>query len=285
MDILVIGGTGTVGTHAVRGLVERGESPRVMTREPGKGEVDGAAYVEGALGEPDALRQALDGIEGVLMITPLHPQEDGLGVAAVDAMADAGVGRIVLQSVHQAEAIPEAPHFAAKVRIEEEIAVTGIPYTVVAPNSFFQNDLRLREPIVEHGVYPLPIGSVGVSRVDVRDIAEAHVRALLDLDAEGLTWPVVGPRAWTAEETAAEWGSALGRDVTYAGDDLEAYADKLKSAMPGWLIEDLVVMYAAFQRRGLIASDEDLERSREIVGHDGRRFEDFAAETAEAWTA
>lgn len=283
MDILVIGGTGTVGTHAVRGFVERGESPRVLTREPAKGAVDGAEYVEGALGDPDALRAALDGIEAVLLITPLHPQEADLGVAAVGAMADAGVGRIVLQSIHQADAVPEAPHFAAKERIRNEMAATGIPHTVVAPNSFFQNDLRLKQPLLEYGVYPQPLGNVGVTRVDARDVADAHVRALLDLEAEGVTWPVVGPTTWTAEETAEEWSRALGREIHYAGDDLQAFADRMEGAMPGWMIEDLAAMYRSFQRRGLIASEEDEERSREIVGHEGRSFETFAAETAKAW--
>lgn len=283
MEILVIGGTGTVGTHAVRGLVERGESPRVMTREPSKGSVDGATYVEGRLGDADSVRAALEGMEAALMITPLHPEEAEIGVEAVNLMADAGIERLVLQTVQGADTIPDAPHFAAKVRIEEAVAERGIPYTVVAPNSFFQNDLRTRDPIVEHGVYPQPLGGVGLSRVDVRDIADAHVRALLDVRAGGRTYTIAGPDVWTAEEIAEAWGEALGRDVAYAGDDLDVWADRMGGLMPDWMIRDLKKMYAAFQERGLIASQADLASSRNLVGHEGRSFADFAAETAEAW--
>ncbi|MBW3660322.1 MAG: NmrA family NAD(P)-binding protein [Gemmatimonadetes bacterium] len=285
MEILVIGGTGTVGTHAVRGLVERGESPKVMTREPGKAGVDGAEYVEGGLGDGDAIRAALEGVEAVLLITPLHPQEGDLGVAAVKAMDDAGIERLVFQSIHRVQEIPDPPHFASKIRIEEEIVSTGIPHTVIAPNNFFQNDLWLREPIVEHGVYSQPFGNTGLSRVDARDVADAHVRALLDLPAEGLAYPIVGPDVWTAEETAEAWGRHLDREVIYGGDDLDAYAEQAGRMMPGWLVEDLVEMYAAFQERGLVASEEELSLSRAVVDHAPRTFDDFAAETAARWSS
>lgn len=282
--MLVIGGTGTVGTHAVRGLVERGESPRVLTREPEKGAVAGADYVQGALGDADSLGAALEGVEAVLLITPLHPQEEDIGVAAIGAMDDAGVERIVFQSIHEVRKIPDPPHFAAKIRIEDEIAATGIPSTVIAPNNFFQNDLWMKEPILEYGIYPQPFGGMGLSRVDVRDVADAHVRALVEVPAEGSTYPVVGPDDWTAEETAEAWGRILGRDVFYAGDDLEAYADRMKGSIPGWLLQDFVEMYEAFQRTGLVASEADRAASREIVDHPARSFEEFASGAAAGWT-
>lgn len=285
MEILVIGGTGTVGTHVVRGLVERGESPRVLTRSPGNGSVEGARYVAGDLEDAASIRSALDDVEAVLMITPLHPQEGDLGVTAVRAMDDVGIDRLVFQTVHKVRRIPEAPHFASKIRIEEEIVATGIPHTVIAPNNFFQNDLLFRDALVEMGVYPQPFGGVGLSRVDVRDIADAHVRALLEIPAEGRVYPVVGPETWTAEETAEAWGRHLDRDVAYGGNDLEAWADQMKSSLPGWLIDDFTEMYARFQERGLVASEEEITLSREVVGHELRTFDDFAEETASDWSA
>lgn len=285
MQILVIGGTGTVGTPTVRGLVERGESPRVLTRSPGDGSVEGADYVKGDLEDAESLRSALDGVEAVLLITPLHPQEADLGVTAVRAMDDVGIERLVFQSIHGVRRIPDPPHFASKIRIEDEIVATGIPHTVIAPNNFYHNDLLFRDALLEYGVYPQPFGDAGLSRVDVRDIADAHVHALLDLPAEGVTYPIVGPEAWTAEETAAAWARHLGRDIYYGGNDLKAWADQMKPHLPGWLIDDFVQMYARFQERGLVASDEESERSREIVGHDPRTFDDFAEETAADWTA
>ena len=284
MEILVIGGTGTVGSSAVRGLVERGESPKVLTRSPAEGSVDGARYIEGDLGDADSVRSALEDVEAVLMITPLHPQEGDLGVTAVRAMDGVGIERLVFQSIHDVRAIPEPPHFASKIRIEEEISATGIPHTVIAPNNFYQNDLWFRDPILEYGVYPQPFGDVGLSRVDTRDVADAHVRALLDVPAEGRVYPVVGPRAWTAEETAEEWSRRLGRDVLYGGNALDAWVDQMKPHLPGWMIDDLVQMYDRFQERGLIASDDEAALSREIVDHEPRTFEDFVAELAPEWS-
>lgn len=285
MRVLVIGGTGTVGSRVARGLVARGADARVPTRSPAEHAEKGIEYVQGDLEDVGSISAALEGVERVCLVTPLHPQEETLGVRAVGAIADAGVERLVYQSVHDVRSIPDPPHLASKIRIEEEIRVTGLPHAVVAPNNFFQNDLWLREPIVEHGIYPSPLGTTGLSRVDVGDIAAAAVRALLDLEADGSTWPIVGPDVMTGPSTAEAWSEALGRDVRYAGDDLDAWAESAASTMPGWLIDDLCGMFAGFQERGLVASDEDLARCREILGREPRPFDDFAAETAAAWTA
>jgi uncharacterized protein YbjT (DUF2867 family) len=285
MSTLVIGGTGTVGGHVVRRLLERGETPRVMTRSPEKfvslpADCD---VVVGDLARPETLPAALAGIERVVLITALSPTEFEEGSAAVAAARKAGVRLLVFLSVHKVESCPEAPHFKSKIDIEKAIAASGIPYTVVMPNNFFQNDLWYQQALMEYGVYPQPLGSAGLSRVDVRDIGEAIVTALSEAGHEGQRYPLVGPDVLTGPETTAIWSRHLGREVRYGGDDLEAWAAQARAAMPEWLVDDLKIMYHHFQTQGLEAGAADLERQAQILGHPPRRFEDFVAETAAAW--
>jgi hypothetical protein len=87
----------------------------------------------------------------------------------------------------------------------------------------------------------------------------------------------------TGEGTAAVWARHLGRDVRYGGDDLDAWAVQARTMMPDWLVEDLKVMYAFFQERGLVASAEDLAALTALLGRPPRSFETFAAETAATW--
>ena len=63
MEVLVIGGTGTVGSQAVRKLVEKGASVRVMTRTAKKaaGLPRGAAAVVGDMENPSTLPEAFRG--------------------------------------------------------------------------------------------------------------------------------------------------------------------------------------------------------------------------------
>jgi len=43
-------------------------------------------------------------------------------------------------------------------------------------------------------------------------------------------------------------------------------------------------MYEFFQKQGLVATREDLDRLTKVLGHPPRRFQDFVRQTAETWT-
>ncbi|MEK6255141.1 MAG: NmrA family NAD(P)-binding protein, partial [Gemmatimonadales bacterium] len=177
MTILVTGGTGTVGSHVVANLAAAGHDTRVLTRSPEKvGALpNGVTGAIGALSEPVTLGPAFEGIDRLFLLTPLAQDEVDQGLAGVEAARAAGVERIVFMSVHQADQALRIPHFASKVEIVRGLERSGIPYTVLEPNSFYQNDVWFRQPLMEFGVYPNPLGSVGLNRVDVRDIATAAV--------------------------------------------------------------------------------------------------------------
>jgi uncharacterized protein YbjT (DUF2867 family) len=121
---------------------------------------------------------------------------------------------------------------------------------------------------------------VGLSRVDVRDIADAAVDALTGPGHEGQTYPLVGPDVLTGEATAAVYSRHLGRAVRYGGDDLDAWEDQARQALPDWLVRDLRIMFKHFQRLGLVATDADLAAVRRALGREPRRFDAFAAELA-----
>ena len=76
-------------------------------------------------------------------------------------------------------------------------------------------------------------------------------------------------------------GDALGQAETeLLGDDLDAWAEQVRAALPDWLVRDLRTMFEHFQHRGLVATDADLAAVRRALGREPRRFEDFAAELA-----
>src|SRR5581483_4517452 len=109
---------------------------------------------------------------------------------------------IVYLSVHDLERAAYLPHFGAKIGVEAAVATAGVPYTILRPNNFYQNDAWYRDVLLQYGIYPQPIGGVGLSRVDVRDIAEAAAIALLGGAGDGATINLVGPEALTGEQTA-----------------------------------------------------------------------------------
>jgi uncharacterized protein YbjT (DUF2867 family) len=265
--MLVVGGTGTVGTEVVRALTNKGAKVRVMTRTLGAH--SGAEYVAGSLESPETLGSAFDRVAKVYLLTPLAENEVELGMNAVRAAQ---------------EDAPQVPHFKTKLDIIEGLRSSGIPYTVLSPNNFFQNDLGLQEPITKYGVYAAPIGGVGCSRVDVRDIGDAAAVTLLEDGHEGRDYSLVGPDILTGEECAAVWARHLGREVAYGGDDLDAWAEAASSMMPDWLVRDVCTMFAYFQEHGLKASQEEVDELTRLLGRPPRSFEDFVAEIAPGWS-
>jgi uncharacterized protein YbjT (DUF2867 family) len=285
MNILVTGGTGTVGSQVVRDLVARGASVQVLTRDPGKASSlpAGVTAVEGNLQDPATVRRVFDGVDGVFLLNPVSPTEAHEGLMAVSGMRLAKTKRVVYLSVHHVDALPWAPHFGSKIGVEDAVKKSGIPYTILRPNNFFQNDYWYKDALLQAGVYPQPIGNAGLSRVDVRDIGEAAAVALTSSGHEGETYDLVGPGALTGTSTAAAWSRALGRPIAYAGDDLDAWEQQSLQFMPPWMVYDFRLMYAHFQAEGLHASPDALARLQRLIGHAPRSFDAFAKETAAAW--
>ncbi len=274
--VLVIGGTGTVGSATVRELLKRGEDVRVMTRtvEKTRALPPGVEGVVGSMQQPETLPGVLRGVERMFLITPLDRDETQQGIEAVDAAVAAGVERIVYLSVHHADAAARIPHFASKLPVEGVIRSSGVAFTILRPNNFYQNDLGMLDAI-RAGFYPQPMGGIGLHRVDVQDIAEAAALALTERGHSGRTYSLVGPEAFTAEQTAAVYARHLGKPVVYTGDDLKAFSAAMQGAMPAWLVRDLTIMYDYFQHEGLLATREEIDTVTTLLRHAPRRFDDW----------
>ena len=288
MHILVTGGTGTVGSAVVRELVKRGgHTVSVLTRDASKASAlpGGVRAVAGNLLEPSTVRTVFDGVDAVFLLNAVSLTETSEALMAVCGMRDAGVKRVVHLSVQHADRFAFLPHFGSKAGVEQGIRQSGIPYTILRPNNFFQNDYWSKDVLLQYGVYPQPLGTAGTSRVDVRDIAEAAAATLTSAGHEGETYNLVGPDVLTGPSCAAAWSAALGRPIAYGGDDLEAWEQQSLRYLPDWMVFDFKAMYAAFQKDGLVATPEDIARQTRLIGHAPRAFDAFTRETAQAWAA
>lgn len=283
MKVLVIGGTGTVGSQVVRELLKRQVDVAVLTRDRTKPMPVGAHAVVGDLLDPATVRSVFRGMDGVFLINPVSLTESHEGLMAVNGASMAGVKRLVYSSVHQVDRAAWLPHFGSKIGVEAAVRDSQIPFTILRPDSYFQNDYRYQQAILEIGVYPQPLGRIGTARVDVRDIAEAAAIALTERGHEGKSYDVVGPEVLTGPSSAEAWSRALGRKVAYVGDDLDAWERQMLAFLPPWMAFELRRMYEHFQANGLVPNAEAVPRLTQLLRHPPRRYEDFARETAAAW--
>ncbi len=274
-----------VGSMVVTGLLKQGVAVRVMSHSPDKLKKlpAGAEGYRADLDDPDTLPAAFDGVDSVFLLAPVGLNETNEGLAAVSAAKAAKVKKIVYMSVAMPEGSESIPHFRSKLPVEKAVRESGIAYTILRPNNFFQNDLWLKSAIMQYSIYPQPIGKKGLNRVDVRDIADCAINALTKSGHEGRTYEVHGPDTLTGEGIAGIYTKSFGREVRYSGDDINAWAEKSKDVMPEFLIADMRIMYQFFQDNGMIASKDELEKTEKLLGKKPRTFDGFAREIALVW--
>src|SRR5262245_4134913 len=120
MRHLVMGGTGTVGSLVVAGLLKKGEDVSVLTRDAGKAKSlpKGVKAVVGDLTNPDHYDGIFKDYDHLFLLTANGPTDLMEGLAAVAEARRTGAKRVVHLSVHDVEKCPEAPHFASKIAFE-----------------------------------------------------------------------------------------------------------------------------------------------------------------------
>lgn len=289
MTILVVGSTGKIGSLVVQQLSERGADVRALAKDIEKVRFPaGVTPVKGDLMDVDSMRAALSGIDTLFLLNAVVPDELTQALITLDLARDAGIKRVVYFSVFNGDIFTDVPHFSGKHTVERMIEQFDMPATILRPAYFFQNDASLKKPILEHGIYAMPVGSVGLSMVDARDIAEVAALSLLKREGADAPLPreiieIVGPNNLTGDGLARIWSEVLGRPIAYAGDDLDAFEKQSRAQIPGWMAYDMRMMVRGFQQDGMVAKPGTTEKLTQLLGRPLRTYRSFAEETAQQW--
>jgi uncharacterized protein YbjT (DUF2867 family) len=289
MKVLVTGATGTVGSELVKELLRRRADVRVFTRkQPKPGTFPGTVEVAlGDLTDPVSVVEAMKGVDELFLLIGNVPDEFTQALTAYGLAKKAGLKHVTYLSVFKADQFLEVPHFAAKSAVEQPIRAGGIPYTILRPGYFVQNERRLKPVLTGPGIYPIPAGNQGLAAVDVRDIAEAAAITLTEKGHAGKTYDLVSSEMLTGPGAAATWSKALGKKITYVGHgDFDGFEAQLRNTgTPSWIAYDLRVMFQGYVERGLSNTEDQTARFAALLGHQPRTYSGFAEELAKEWAA
>lgn len=283
MTILVTGATGRVGRHVVDQLVHRGAAVRVLTRDPSKaGFPAGVEVAQGDMLDIDALRAAFSGVSTLFLLNAVTGDEFTQAIITLNVAREAGVERVVYLSVIHADRFVNVPHFAVKSGAERMLEAMSFGATILRPTYFIDNEAMVKDVILQHNVYPMPIGSKGVAMVDARDIAEVAAIELIrrhdtpdKLPIETIN--VVGPDTLTGADVAAIWSDVLDRPVAYGGDDPSGFEANMASFMPKWMAYEMRLMAERYVSDGMIPDQGDTERLTTMLGRPLHSYRDFAS--------
>ncbi len=212
MQVLVVGGTGTLGRQIARRAIDAGHQVRCMVRKPRKGaflQEWGCELTCGNLLDPGTIDYALDGVDAVIDAATSRP-DDSASVYTTDwdgklnllrACEKAGVKRYVFLSLLAAEKHLNVPLMDIKFCTERLLADSSFDYTILQGVAFMQGLIgQIAIPVLENQTVWVSETPTAVAYMNTQDVARFAVAALERPETIRRSFPVVGPKAWTSEE-------------------------------------------------------------------------------------
>ena len=212
MKILIVGATGTLGRQVARHAIDEGYEVRCLVRSSKRAaflKEWGAELVRGDLCFPETLEAAIDGVDAVIDASTSRPTDslsikqvdwDGK-VALIQAAAAANIQRFIFFSILNNQDYPEVPLMEIKRCNELFLAESGLNYTILQLAGFMQGLIgQYGIPILEAQPVWVTGESSPIAYMDTQDIAKFAIKALKREEAQNQTFPVVGTRAWSAQE-------------------------------------------------------------------------------------
>ena len=161
MQVLVVGGTGTLGRQIARRALDQGHDVRCMVRTPRKAsflQEWGVELTRGDLLEPASLDYALDGVDAVIDAATSRP-DDPRSIYETDwdgklnllrACERAGVKRFVFLSLLDADKHRDVPLMDIKYCTEKLLRESELDYTVLQGAAFMQGVIsQFAIPVLE----------------------------------------------------------------------------------------------------------------------------------------
>lgn len=301
--ILVTGAAGKTGRALIEKLAARGQAVRALVRpnrnsststlsgaprfspspphtQDPRRVVEGAALVEiaeGDLLDAISLQTALKGVHALYLICPnMHPAEERIGELVMAAAKEAGVEQFVYHSVLHPQ-VEAMPHHWSKMRVEERLFTSGVPFTILQPTAYMQNLPANFKADVLRNPYPV---EARLSLIDLNDVAEAAATVLTERGHTNAIYELCGTAPLSQIQVAEIFSQVLGRPVHAEAVPLEAWEQSARAAgLNDYARETLLAMFRYYANFGLAGNPNVL---RWLLKREPTTLEEFVRANIES---
>lgn len=280
IDVLVTGGTGNVGSQALKSLLARKNlKVRALVRNPAKAQwiADlGGELVAGDLDDAAAVSRALVDVQTLALITPAGAHASDQAGKVIALARQAGVQKVVRLSAIKASEDGPTDNTRQHGITERAIRDSGMRYVLLRPNYYMQNLLGSLGSIVGEGKLYAGMGDAAIALIDARDVGDAMAAAAVSDEFDGSAMELSGPKSIGHGTVAEEIGKALGRDVSYVAVPPQAAGEAVRAfGLDDWTVQ-VVVDYARAYTSGF--GDFVTDAVQSLTGHAPRDIATFARE-------
>lgn len=202
MDILVTGGTGTLGRALVDRLRRDGLTPRVLSRNAGPARVVGDLRT--GAGIDDAVRGA-----DVIVHCATAPRGDADTTRTLlDAAVRAGSSHLLYVSIVGIERVPLG-YYRTKIATERVVTEGPLPWTILRATQFHDLLVTMFAAGARTGVLPV-LAATPFQPVDVTDVA-GRLAELAVAPAAGRVTDLGGPQVRDMADLGGAWLAATGK--------------------------------------------------------------------------
>lgn len=283
--ILVCGASGRLGSLVAAALRDRhAHTPRLLVRpariRDGWQTPYGMELAPGDFTDAASLDAALDGVESVFLVSPVHPDMRARELALAEAVArHPHPPHIVKVSglATRLDSPVDSGHWHAE--IERGIRALDLPATFLHPNFFLQNLAFQIGGMRRDGILRGGVGEASIAMVDARDIADVAAAVLTaHTPITGSTAVLTTAEACTYSMVAGTFSRALNRPVRYQRQSREELTRALAaSGVPDWHVRILLQFNEAFLAGEGSAVTTTVQR---VLGRAPRDLEAYAYELA-----
>ena len=217
MKVVVIGGTGLIGSKVVAALDEEDHEAIAASPDTGVNTLTG-----------EGLAEVLEGAEVVIDVSN-SPSFEGEAVMEffttsttnlLAAATEAGVRHYVALSVVGSDRLPDSGYLRAKVAQEKLIAGASIPYTIVRATQFFEFVKRIADEATDGDVVRLP--HVLFQPIAADEVAAAVCEISQRAPADGIV-EIGGPEQFRFDEFIRDGLATMGDNRTVVADSEARY--------------------------------------------------------------
>ena len=255
--ILITGAGGKTGRTLVKAVSKVESICALVHREehiPILKSLGAEKIILGDMRDDDAIRFVMQGVRAAYHICPnMSPDEMAIGKLVIEEARKVGVEHFVYHSVLHPQ-VEKMNHHWQKMRVEEMIFESGLPFTILQPAPYMQNLLAGWKNIVEEGVLRVPYSvDSKFSFVDLEDLAEAAKIVLTEPHHKNAIYELVGTLPMSHGEVAEIFGRVLKREVRVEKEEIRDWELRAKG-MSEYAIENLVRMFEHYDKCGLVGN-------------------------------